>query len=79
MTWIPPNNSRVDFYHYQLKPRIVDNLNNTLMVTVVSNTTEDTMVVFPGLQIPHNNISFILSAHNCNGASAQVITNIGKT
>ena len=76
VTWVAPNDSRVDFYHYQLQ--IVDDMNNTLMD--VSNTTEDIMVVFPGLHIPHNvNISFILSAHNCNGASVQLISNIGKT
>ena len=60
MTWEPPSNDfRVDFYQYQL----IDNLTEV----IVSNTTNTTAVLSG---IPYNvNMSFVISAHNCVGAS----------
>ena len=65
--WEPPSNdSRVDFYQYQL----IDNLTEV----IVSNTTNTTAVLSG---IPYNvNLSFVISAHNCVGASQQVVLNI---
>ena len=62
--WEPPSNdSRVDFYQYQL----IDNL----IEEIVSNTTNTTAVLSG---IPYNvNMSFVISAHNCVGASQQVV------
>ena len=58
--WEPPSNdSCVDFYQYQL----IDNLTEV----IVSNTTNTTAVLSG---IPYNvNLSFVISAHNCVGAS----------
>ena len=67
MTWEPPSSdSRVDLYQYQL----IDNLTEV----IVSNTTNTTAVLSG---IPYNvNLSFVISAHNCVGASQQVVLNI---
>ena len=67
VTWKQPSNdSRVDFYQYQL----IDNLTEV----IVSNTT-NTIAVLSG--IPYNvNMSFVISAHNCVGASQQVVLSI---
>ena len=60
--WEPPSNdSRVDFYQYQLI--------NNLTKVIVSNTTNTTAVLYG---IPYNiNMSFVISAHNCDQASQQ--------
>ena len=70
VTWEPPSNdSRVDFYQYQL----IDNLTEV----IVSNTTNTTAVLSG---IPDNvNMSFVISAYNCDrpGQQAALIINIG--
>ena len=69
--WEPPSNdSRVDFYQYQLI--------NNLTEVIVSNTANTTAVLSG---IPYNvNMSFVISAYNCVGASqpASLVINIGK-
>ena len=67
VAWEPPSNdSRVDFYQYQ----VIDNLTEV----IVSNTTNTTAVLSG---IPYNvNMSFVISAHNCVGASQQVVLSI---
>ena len=56
--------------------QVIDNLTEVM----VSNTTNTTAVLY---SIPYNvNLSFVISAHNCVGASQQVsinfMINIGK-
>lgn len=69
VTWASKlNESRVDFYHYQL----LDNFTH-----FVANTSRTAVE----LSIPHDvNISFVISAHNCVGMSPQIalIINLGK-
>ena len=65
--WEPPSkDSCVDFYQYQLI--------NNLTEVIVSNTTNTTAVLSG---IPYNvNMSFVISAHNCVGASQQATLSI---
>ena len=77
MTWKPPrqgNYSRVDFYCYQIMAE-----EGALPVQDLVFNTTDTEVVLS--EIPCNiEISFVLSAHNCRGPSAEVslVINCGK-
>ena len=70
--WEPASNdSRVDFYQYQLI--------NSLTEVRVSNTTNTTAILSG---VPYNvNILFVISAYNCERASEQstlIINSIGK-
>ena len=64
VTWEPPgNDSRVDFYQYQ----VVDSSEGA-SVSYQANTTNTTAILFCyGI-----NISFVLIANNCEGTSAPV-------
>ena len=66
VTWEPPgNDSRVDFYHYQ----VIDNSEGA-SVSYQVNTTNTTAILFCILY--GINISFVLIANNCEGTSAPV-------
>ena len=77
MTWESPrlsNYSRVDFYCYQIMAE-----EGALPIQDLVFNTIDTEVVLSG--IPYNiEISFVISAYNCQGASAEVslVINCGK-
>ena len=70
-TWDAPNdNSRIDYYHYQL----------TNETTVVLYNTTNTSVAIS--EIPYNrNVTFSLFAVNCVGRSAALseVVTVGKT
>ena len=65
--WEPPDNdSRADFYHYQV---VVDSEGTTHTLNDVNTTNTGAIVC----NSPYNvNTSFVLSANNCEGRSAPI-------
>ena len=74
--WEPPqNDSRVDHYLYKFA-KVADM--SVDEVILIRNTTNTTVVLS---DIPYGiNITFVVSAYNCEGVSAQkvLVINIGK-
>ena len=72
MTWEPPdldNDSRIDFYHYQ----VLDGLSEeNASVLLDFNTTNTTVTVIIDINTSAALLQFVLSACNCNGASIPV-------
>lgn len=62
VTWQPlDNNSRVDFYHYQ----IIADMEGTTHILYDVNTTNTSTILYDLLR--DSNISFVLFANNCEG------------
>lgn len=71
VTWEPSNGSRVDFYHYQFIDYLTD-------IPLSDSNTTNTTVVLSGIPCSINILSFVISAHNCEGESTRVTILIGK-
>ena len=82
ITWEPPIpdiDSRINFYHCQ----VLDGLSKENASVVLDlNTTNTTVIInIDKINISAALLQFVLSAHNCNGASvlaAIAISNAGK-
>ena len=69
--WEPlANDSRVDFYHYQ----VINSVNASVILE--SNTTNTSVIIYASWIMM---VSFVLSACNCKGASIPVVLSIYHT